>query len=144
MEAAELRKQLAAMERKLGSKPAGTQQPSKGDGKGARRGGGRQSWDESAGWYCMHYKQRNVGYLPSCFICFAWPQVEDPGQLKQNLPTLVTKSMIEKHLAAAMDSTAQHRLMLQTAGLAGPVRRSPSVTALFTVLQLKLCNEEQL
>eukprot|EP00971_Amphidinium_carterae_P203208 4032579-Amphidinium_carterae.2 len=48
-----------------------------------------------------------------------------------------------KHLAAAMDSSAQHRLVLQNAGLAGPVRRSTSVTALLAVPQLKVHNEEQ-
>eukprot|EP00971_Amphidinium_carterae_P062530 1237817-Amphidinium_carterae.1 len=49
---AALRKKFAALELKLGNQPAGTQQPSKGDGKGAHRGGGRRNADKSDGWNC--------------------------------------------------------------------------------------------
>eukprot|EP00971_Amphidinium_carterae_P140850 2790664-Amphidinium_carterae.1 len=136
------RKKPAALEQKLGNKTAETQQPSKGDGKGTRRGGGRQSWDESAGWYCMHCKKLFVGSLPSCFLCFAWPQVEDPGQLMQTQPTLVTERKHKKHLAAASARPVQYRLKFQAAGLVGPAQRAPSVTALLAVLQLY--HDEQL
>eukprot|EP00971_Amphidinium_carterae_P105796 2095149-Amphidinium_carterae.1 len=47
---AAIKKQLASLEKKLGSKPAGTQQPNKGGGKGTRRGGGRRNADTSEGW----------------------------------------------------------------------------------------------
>eukprot|EP00971_Amphidinium_carterae_P037718 742040-Amphidinium_carterae.1 len=68
-EMAAIRKKFAALELKLGSQRAGTQQPSKGDGKGTRRGGGRRNADKSDGWYCKHCEFYNFGYRPVCFKC---------------------------------------------------------------------------
>eukprot|EP00971_Amphidinium_carterae_P233348 4631486-Amphidinium_carterae.1 len=42
-QAAAIMKKLATLEKQLGNKPAGTQQPNKGSGKGTRRGGGRRA-----------------------------------------------------------------------------------------------------
>eukprot|EP00971_Amphidinium_carterae_P351212 6491977-Amphidinium_carterae.1 len=43
---ADMKKQLADMQNKLGHKPAAMQPPSKGEGKGARRGGGKRKLQE--------------------------------------------------------------------------------------------------
>eukprot|EP00971_Amphidinium_carterae_P195139 3872280-Amphidinium_carterae.1 len=63
-----IRKHLASLEKKLGGKPAGTQQPNQNGAKGRGRGGGRQPRDESAGWYCMHCKKYNKVPNPLVFI----------------------------------------------------------------------------
>eukprot|EP00971_Amphidinium_carterae_P202829 4025006-Amphidinium_carterae.1 len=95
---AAIRKQLAAMEQKLGNKPAGTQQPSKGGGTGAHRGGGRSSQSKSAGWYCTHCKKYNKGFKPSCYN-WEWARPQAEGLGKPVPPT--TASALEKHAQEA-------------------------------------------
>eukprot|EP00971_Amphidinium_carterae_P187914 3730085-Amphidinium_carterae.1 len=72
-----LKKQLAALQKQLGNKPAGAQQPNKGSGKG----GGKRNSDKSDGWYCKHCEFYNFGYRPVCFKCkeVKAPKKETPG-----------------------------------------------------------------
>eukprot|EP00971_Amphidinium_carterae_P116475 2307299-Amphidinium_carterae.1 len=105
---ADLRRQLASMEKLLGGKPAGTQQPNNKKGaKGRGRGGGKSSQDESAGWYCSRCKKYNKGSKPSCYNCeWARPQEDGPGKPAPPQPAPALESMLKKHLAAAKDPPA--------------------------------------
>eukprot|EP00971_Amphidinium_carterae_P217971 4326965-Amphidinium_carterae.1 len=90
---AAIRKQLASLETNLGGKPAGTQQPNKGGGKGTRRG------------------------RPVCFKC---KEVKDPKKEGPGVPAPKAKASaslegdLKKHIAAAKDSPAL-QTQLQTA-----------------------------
>eukprot|EP00971_Amphidinium_carterae_P194143 3852314-Amphidinium_carterae.1 len=78
---AEMKKNLAAMQSKLAHKPAGVQPPSKGRGKGARKGGGSESQTKSDGWSCASCKKFNKGSKPFCYSCKQpHTQVDGPGR----------------------------------------------------------------
>eukprot|EP00971_Amphidinium_carterae_P090770 1796738-Amphidinium_carterae.1 len=65
---ADMKKQLADMQNKLGHKPAAMQPPSKGEGKGARRGGGKRNAAKSDGWHCTHTMRVLQFWVQACLL----------------------------------------------------------------------------
>eukprot|EP00971_Amphidinium_carterae_P248009 4924452-Amphidinium_carterae.1 len=116
---ASMKAQLADMQRKLGTQPAGGQQHPKGAGKstGTHRVGGRRNVDKSEGWHCVHCEFFNFGYRPVCFKCkeAKAPKTDGPGV--PGPPAKAVASLegdLKKHIVVAKDFPALQS-QLQTA-----------------------------
>eukprot|EP00971_Amphidinium_carterae_P294289 5843265-Amphidinium_carterae.1 len=78
------------------------QPPSKGDGKGTRREGGKRKSDKPDGWRCKHCEFYNFGYRSVCFKC---KEVKDPKADGPGVPAPKAKAVaslegdLKKHIA---------------------------------------------
>eukprot|EP00971_Amphidinium_carterae_P294113 5839667-Amphidinium_carterae.1 len=114
-EIAQMRRKLAALEKKLADQNG--QKPNKGSGKGARRGGGKRNATKSDGWQCKFCDFYNFGYRPVCFKCKETkePKGEGPGVPAQNAkPPVSLVGDPKKHIAAAKDSPALQKQLQNT------------------------------
>eukprot|EP00971_Amphidinium_carterae_P240607 4776634-Amphidinium_carterae.1 len=113
-ELANVKRQIAALEKKLAAQ--GGQKPDKGAGKGAHRGGGKRNATKSDGWQCKFCDFYNFGYRPVCFKCKETKAAKEvgPGAPAHNAkPAASLVGDLKKHIAAAKDSPALQK-QLQT------------------------------